>query len=317
MLRNRSSMAYRLRLFDPRGYYPAAIHATSDSLYSADQELAFSVSLCQPYDQLSGDLPYSEMDWATPQELKLWGSVLLCEETDSSKVILYPNVDALILDVDTVDLSCPGVVSEVKTLVASEANSATKKFWSNSCKLCAAANYETWEASYSEERRRKFYSLINIEDHCLLRGLSCLIKCDMLSRHREFSEEAALVCFIALDASYSLIAEKLRQGGNSQPSAKDVGRWLDYTFNRPVGLDVEERAYFEDLYERRVMTLHPRSRYGVAPFAPLMHDDYLETREDLREIFAYLVSGEHGPEFYRRLGEHERRVAQQIAAGDV
>jgi hypothetical protein len=306
-IKKRRSFAYRLRLFDPRGYYPKAVHSATDALYSADDELVFSIVLSKPYDQLSGDLPYSEMDWITPHELRLWASILLCEETDSSKVMLYPQVHPLMLADERLDLSEPRMITEAKELIQSEAKSQNEKYWNPELRKFVGSEYQTWQAEYANERQQTFYEAIDIDNHCLLRGLGCLIKCDMLSRHNEFAEEAALVCFIALEASYSLIADKLRQSGIAQPTAKDVGHWLDDTFNRPVGLNLGERAYFEELYERRVMTLHPKSRFGVSPFAPLMHDDYLETRADLREIFAYLVSGEHGPEFFRRLREHERR----------
>lgn len=106
--------------------------------------------------------------------------------------------------------------------------------------------------------------------------------------------------------------DRLRREGVLNPSAKDAGRWLDDTFNRPLGIDLGERRYFEELYDQRIMTMHPNSRYGECPYAPLMHDDLFDLRRDLREVFAYLVSGLHGPEFNRKLARHSQDAVRRI-----
>jgi hypothetical protein len=52
------------------------------------------------------------------------------------------------------------------------------------------------------------------------------------------------------------------------------------------------------------MTLHPKSRHGESPVAPLMYEDYMFMRRDLRELFAYLLTGRHGDDFQRDLDVH-------------
>ncbi|ANG63503.1 hypothetical protein A8C75_14170 [Marinobacterium aestuarii] len=234
------------------------------------------------------------MDWATPQEVRFWASILLCEDADGPKILLYPeHTTFALLDSQSVDLRDGDTQLELRRLVIDGVASNGE----------ALAPIHLFENEVNLDRQAELLSQIGETDHVLLRGVTCLIKCDMLSRYYEFTEEATIVAFIALEASFSLVVNALKVNGIANPSATDAGRWLDDTFNRPLGIDPGERKYFEELYEQRVITMHPSSRYGDCPYAPLAVDDLFDLRRDLREVFAYLVSGGHGPEFGRRLKE--------------
>jgi hypothetical protein len=138
---------------------------------------------------------------------------------------------------------------------------------------------------------------ISPTDYLLLRGLSALIKADMLSRYSEFAEESIIACFIALEASFRMIVRRMTAEGIKQPTAKDAALWLHEHFDKHLGLDEPLEKYFEEFYEQRVQTLHPESRFGSFPYALVMHDDYVHLRSALRSVFAYLVSGEHNRGF--------------------
>ncbi|HJQ63898.1 MAG TPA: hypothetical protein VJ834_13665, partial [Burkholderiales bacterium] len=64
--------------------------------------------------------------------------------------------------------------------------------------------------------------------------------------------------------------------------------------------------YFGEFYDQRIMTLHPASRFGDNPYAPLSHDDYFFLRNSLQQVFAYLVAGSHGPDFHEDVKEAMR-----------
>ncbi len=294
MPRYRNEFAFRVRLFSPRGQYPRGICANENSLYIADDEIVFSVVFAKPYDQLTSNFPYSEMVWATPQEVRFWGSILLCEDADGPKILLYPeHLTFALLDSQFLDLRDADTQLELRRLVINEIKSRGEK----------SVLRDLFYNDVNLARQTEFLNKIADTDDVLLRGITCLIKCDMLSRYYEFTEEATIAGFISLEASFSLIVNMLKARGIANPSAADAGRWLDDTFNRPLGIDPGERKYFEELYEQRVITMHPSSRYGDCPYAPLTVDDLFGLRQDLREVFAYLVSGCHGPEFNRRLKE--------------
>jgi hypothetical protein len=50
------------------------------------------------------------------------------------------------------------------------------------------------------------------------------------------------------------------------------------------------------------MTMHPESRYGIFPHAPLFADDCYDLRDDLQEVYAYLVAGYVDPKCKDRRG---------------
>ncbi len=308
----RREPAFRVRVFSAKGQYPRGVIATERALFLADDDLVFSVVWAKPYDQMTTNFPYSEMDWATPQETSFWASIVLCEDADGPKILLYPQRYNLTMIEQPLDLTDSETQLTLKALISAEIE-ARREGGHFSVEDRSATGYAIFDHEVNLVRQPLFYQGINETDHILLRGITCLIKCDMLSRYREFYEEAVIVGFIALEASFALVIEKLKRAGISNPRAKDAGKWLDDTFNKPLGIDPGERKYFEELYEQRVMTMHPSSRYGECPYAPLMHDDLFDLRRDLREVFAYLVSGYHGPEFDRRLKERRVGGAQQRA----
>lgn len=296
--------AFRVRIFSTKGQYPRGVIATERTLFFADDDLVFSVVFSNPYDQMAWNFPYSEVDWVTPQETRFWASIMLCEDSDGPRISLYPQRSSLALLNRSLDLRDSETQLALKSLISVETETRRKKGYV-SVEEDSSIGYSLFERNIHLERQPLLYQQISESNHVLLRGITCLIKCDMLSHYWEFVEEAIIVGFIALDASFALVVEQLKREGITNPSSKDAGKWLDDTFNRPLGIEPGERKYFEELYEQRVMTMHPSSRFGECPYAPLMHDDLFDLRRDLREVFAYLVSRTHGPEFDRRMKERK------------
>ncbi|GAA0913091.1 hypothetical protein GCM10009552_28450 [Rothia nasimurium] len=162
---------------------------------------------------------------------------------------------------------------------------------------------------FAVRRLREFFYALNPVNYIVYRGLYALMKADMLACHEEFWEEATIACYVALDASFAAVREVLEAGGKVNPSARDVAMWVHEHFNDPFGLPEPgpDDRYFGEMYEQRIMTLHPSSRYGEMPVAPLMMEDYMFMRRDIREFFAFLVSGRHGEDFMFDLDLHRGR----------
>lgn len=111
-----------VKVFRPLGQYPKTVISTPEYLYSADNDLVFSVTKATPYDQLKGEMPYSEMDWLAPDELRLLGSILLCERRDDALIRFYPIYRyGPLLDKKRLDLSDPEVGERIKLLIQFEA----------------------------------------------------------------------------------------------------------------------------------------------------------------------------------------------------
>jgi hypothetical protein len=125
----------------------------------------------------------------------------------------------------------------------------------------------------------------------------------MLASRYEFEEEACIQTSIAMEASHQLVLAHLRAEGNLNPSSTDAGEWVNKIFDEPLGVGYEGVKYFEEFYEQRVQTVHPRSRFGDTPFALITADDRMHLRGSLPHIFGYLVLGEHNPSFFAALEE--------------
>jgi hypothetical protein len=87
-----------------------------------------------------------------------------------------------------------------------------------------------------------------------------------------------------------------QHSGIAEPTSADAARWLHTSFNEPFGHERTER-YFQDIYDQRIMTLHPVSRLGISLYAPLFHDDYTLLRRSIPAVFAYILTGHHSDEY--------------------
>ncbi|GAB2875880.1 hypothetical protein GCM10027093_09160 [Paraburkholderia jirisanensis] len=315
----RKGPAYRVMVFDTRGTYPSGTQFVRSGFFYADEEIAFSVVRGRSWDEILPDAPYSEFNWASPEELRLMVSLVLCERRDGPYASLYPVVRyGPILDVSKLDLRDPATVVRVRELIVETAESAKGPFGLHArIEGLLGRKHDLVDPSrYGFDRLSEIWASLGDASFVFFRGVYTLIKADMLSRHYEFSEEAIVSLYIALEASFSLVQRRLRECGNKNPTAHDAAVWLHEHFDAPFGLPAPDATekYFESFYEERIMTMHPASRYGDMPYAPIMHDDIPHLRRSLREIFAYLLLNEHGPDYEEDVDEHVKRTARSAGA---
>jgi len=90
-----------------------------------------------------------------------------------------------------------------------------------------------------------------------------------------------------MEASLRIIQRKLREAGVENPTAKHAGAFVDRAFENRF----ESDGYFEDFYDDRIKTVHPESRFGVYPAAPLDADDFYDLHDMLVPLYDFLISG--------------------------
>lgn len=227
---------YFVRLFDPKGRYPKVRLAHKDALYWGDEDLVFFATLSEPWDMVE-HLPYTEMDWATAQELRLLASILLCEDQQSGLICFYPIQHCTIcLDADDLDLSSPAVAKAIKNTIYQRTFRPDMSAGEGAIQICLGSKYDLWKAKeFHFDRQPELFAAISTDDHLLLRGIAALIKAEMLATYGEFWEEAIVIAFIAMEASFQMVLRELRRAGNPDPSAADAANWLHAEFNEPFG----------------------------------------------------------------------------------
>jgi hypothetical protein len=300
---------YRVMVFEPRGIYPHGTQHVGDGFFHADEQIAFSVVLGHRWEQVEPKIPFSEFDWASPQELRLIASLILCEKIDEGYIRLYPIVRfSPFVDAVTLNLNSKETVNELRTLLLRHA--AQEPNLRNEFHALTQLRGKTYDLAKPEnfafERMSEFWLALETPNFVLLRGVYALMKADMLSCHYEFCEEATISLHIALDASFSLVCRQLRMEGKSNPTSHEVAVWLPQNFNAPFGHPEPDSTdrYFHEFYDQRIMTLHPASRFGDLPYSPTMHDDIGFLRAWLRQIFAFLVLGKHDSSYLEAVRGH-------------
>jgi hypothetical protein len=278
-------------------------------LFHADEEIVFAVTFGTTWHGHSDDLPYSEVDWLEPEAVRLLGSLVLTERfVDGMHCRFYPLAHGgFIVDEASLDLCDPATAQSVKkALLATINNPDWPEHVQANWSLCRCDEFVLFDpGELNIDLLQAYWQQVLVNNRVLLRGLQALIKSDMLGHHHEFQEEGAVAAFIAMDASFELVRRHLRANGNANPTAQDAGDWLYKTFDEPLGVyGSEGLKYFEEFYRQRVQTVHPASRYGDMPYAPVMVDDRIHLREALPGVLAYLVLGKHPPSFWERVAEH-------------
>lgn len=278
------------RFMSPLGLYPQITLGTIDSAFLYDSEASITLVRFSALPEI--EHYYSEVEWAHPEEICLLASIALSKQDGECAIIPYPLRESYLVDLPpSVPLNDIDLLQSVKMqmMQAMRAELQTRPpehphlspvlppFLSN-------VAYENCGRSFTIERYETLIAGMKPEDYLLVRGLSTWLRSAMLSRHYQFFEEAITALFISLEASFRLILRQLKINGNLDPSAKDAAAFLGSVFN-----ETPLERYFSEYYDKRVMSFHPESRFGVFPHAPVMVDDYYHLHGSLRALYAYLI----------------------------
>lgn len=304
---DRDEARFRVQLFGNRGMYPRGTFRVSSGLFHADDDIAFAVTHGCGWSSFEQDLPYSEVDWLDPAVVRLLGAFMMCEESDGIRSRFYPVPNAgFVLDEEALDFDARGTALAVKAALLRTVDNRLWRWHQNTVRACGP-HENLFDASQLDLTfLSRYWGGIDIRSYVLIRAIQALVKADMLAQYSEFREEATIAAFIAMDASHELVLRHLRATGINNPSSLLAGEWLYRTFDEPVGVHgAAGMKYFEEFYAQRVQAVHPGSRFGDVPFAPVMADDYIHLRYAIPEILGYLVIGEHQPNHLRRVREHQ------------
>lgn len=321
LLNSYRQQSYIVRIFHPRGQYPRTKIMQRNALFWADEEMVFSVTHSVPWRVHDEDAPYTEMDWLAPDEIQFLGSIFFSERRNDAHIRFYPVFGyGPRIAQKVLDLSRQSVAERIRDSIRIRLAHAPWGHHGQELNECQTLRYSLLDPNtLNLDRQPMYWAGISTRDYVMLRGISALFKSDMLSSYYEFFEEAIISAFIALEASFRLIVRKLEREGVRNAGARDAAQWLFKHFDEPMGLPRPTiERYFEEFYDQRIMTLHPASRFGDNPYAPVSHDDYYHLRSSLREIFAYLAAGSHGPDFHedaqRRGGGHVNNQPKKSVA---
>jgi hypothetical protein len=273
----------RVRLLSPLGLLPRrSIEACGARLVTCDDLVVSAVEMKPSETHGIGLEHYSDLEFMALEEIRFLASISLAVPPIDGMAYAYPLDTAFDVEVEVPD----GVVLEL-------AHKHVKRFADEGRRrgvvlppVAGGPAYEWRATRVSEVRVAELVRNISLTDHLLMRGLSALLRSNMAWRHREIAEAGQLLLFVALDASFQLVLRVLRKRGLQNPSARDAGALIDGVFNPHLCTG----SYFEDFYEARIKTLHPSSRFGIFPVAPLEADDFLFLRYGLIEVYHWLIT---------------------------
>lgn len=300
-------------LFSPLGMYPRGTFCTPYAMFHADDDIVFAATYGARWSATHEDLPYSEVDWLEPEVVRLLGALMMTEQfPEGLRCRFYPSPHSgFTLNEEVLDLSDSRMATAIKRAMLRTVNNRLwPKYVHDRMNSLLGKKFHLFDpVELSIECFERYWKRLSTDNHVLMRGIQALVKSDMLAAHPEFREESTIATFIALDASHELVLRHLRENGIVNPSSTHAGDWLYKTFDEPMGVHgAAGLKYFEEFYAQRVQTVHPGSRYGDVPFAPVMADDYIHLRQALPGVFGYLVLGEHTPFFWKEVAERRARL---------
>lgn len=305
--RIREQELVRVRTFAGKGQYPRGEIVLPDGFFYADEEVAMLVTRGFSWNRYFEGSSFDEFGWPFPSETRFMGAMLFSEKQDGPVISFYPHHEpALLLDPLTVDLaSSPNraaIVDLIKDTSAWPVDPRSRDFY----KKRSEDPLSLFSASELElSRIQATWAGISLTNFVLLRGIASVVKSDMLSRHLEFGAEALMSLYVALECSFQLVLDRLRVTGCAAPSAADAAQWMHETFDVHFGSEQPDPSYkyFQEFYEDRIVTFHPRNRFGDFPLLPTYWDDVFHLRRAIPPVFAFLVHGEHSPSFLAAVSE--------------
>jgi hypothetical protein len=277
---------FRIRPHSPLGLFPATpVFVDGAQLLYGDGIILSVVRIDEPEAHgIDGVLVYSELEFLALEEIRFLGCLGLALRPDSGMIYTYP----MDLKADVSELLDPASIYETGRVLLGKAD---KQGFATPLLQSGASDhgfkYDRHERPIDGDMLTVLMAGVQLQDHLLVRGLSALLKADMLWRFREFAEAATITLHVAMEASFQLILRRLHSLGVQNPSASDAGRYLDGVFNP----EIDSGLYFHGYYEDRIKAAHPSSRFGEFPFAPLSADDFYDLRSSLHAVFAFLITG--------------------------
>ncbi|MFK8067157.1 MAG: hypothetical protein AB8D52_02835 [Gammaproteobacteria bacterium] len=293
--------SHTVRMMSPMGMYPSHSIINEDSALYISNQICFSIA---PIDDVKLEIEnyYSEVEWATLNEVKLFASILLCIDRDFGYCRLFPfsishrvNIGNSIINIEYLECVASALIKVLEEPSMARNFRGNKLTVENQYKnmrgielptVQSDIEYGLSESGYDLKLQKHLYEAFDTKDHLMVRAVSTLFRSIMLGALSNFLEESINTTFISLEASFRLVLKRLHQLGIKNPSSKDAAEFIGKVFSSEAS-----EKYFSEYYESRIMSFHPESRFGIFPHAPLMADDSYDLADDLIEVYCYLISG--------------------------
>lgn len=224
---------------------------------------------------------YSDFTEPMLEEVRILAALTLCLDPGEGMTVFYP-LDVSIRTPRFIDLTKADQINRLADLLR---GMITERMLTKSLDGEFSDSYQYHGLSTPFGLQHQIYAATSVSDHLLMRGLSMLINSAMLSRHRMFGEAAYHALYIALDASLALVQRQMRKIGLTQTDAHAAQAYLEQIF----GDELSGFRYFEEYYEDRIMVLHPASRFGTFPYAPVSRSHYFWLWKSLRDVYRFLI----------------------------
>lgn len=269
-----------LRLLGDRGRYPEEDFAWASHLLCVSGPLRWSAVRQHLHPTLD---EYSEVQVFSPEEVQLYAALALSiqDPHNHGHLTAVPLSHAISVKIDTdrLDLRSPAV----RRLLADKA-AATPEF----SHYREAVHQDYGSPVAVGDQIRELIRAINPRDRLLIRGLAKFLTAKSLIGELWYTEEAGLAAFISLEAALTMIRQHLEFTRGCSVSFDDTYEYLRVTF--PHGEPLSE--WLRELYDLRVIAVHPSSRFGEFWSPPMDVEHAMETIDWLVTIYRHILLGE-------------------------
>jgi hypothetical protein len=299
------------RVLSPKGIYPSENTCFDEGIYIAGEDLCFSiVENRKPYPE---DELYSELQWLNVSEIRTYGALMLAVDRQLGYSAFYPHPISLHLNCERPTDPIMWALKVIKPMLLDHLNQPDVQrpgFPSVDVNpyrhttdiplptIAGGPPYDLRKGVVDQDLAQQLFSAMDPADILIMRGVATYIKAAMLHFHYQFFEEALNTLYISLEASFRIVLAILKETGNPNPTAVDAASYIHdalHDINR-VG------KYFEEDYERRIISLHPESRFGNYPYPPMTAEDYYDLFAELQEVYQYVLTGFVHPWRLKRAG---------------
>lgn len=279
-----------VRLLSPLGSYPSEGFRTDFEAMVTASDLCFTITSVSKDDD-----SFSEIDNLAPVELPLLGSIMLCADADQFRIHPYPSPIMFRAHSGQGLEITNEIMEQANAMLVARITEREGRIWPTSLvhRPPIVGGQIPYELEYSVDRnpsRLQVLDFLKASGPVYLRAVSALIKANMARRHEEFQEAGLLSLWIAMDATHSIILERLRQTGNPNPTSKDAASYV----YKAYGIADEDAAwekFFEYDYENRIRFNHPNNRFGAEARPYGLADDIHELNDNLIDLLFFLLTG--------------------------
>jgi hypothetical protein len=278
----------RVTLLSPMGSYQQDSLISRHGCMFVDDKLCFSVVRFARRSQIE---TYSELDHVGSAEVRLLSAALMAAKSYYVTIRPYPAYSLTLSMPPGTRIATSQTRERLSGMLVRDLKRemGSSRFFSESFHAPPVLGGKQYDTLQDLDHTR-FHALLEgiaLGDKLLIRGLGALLKANMLLRFWEFAEAAGMQLYVALESSFRLALRALREQGIQDPSNVDAGNFIHKAFGVPTPAE----GYFVEDYEKRIMTLHPESRFGTWAHAPLYADDVYELNENLKNLFGFLILG--------------------------